>query len=224
MSHAEGLRSFEQHVGQLLYTSLDQTQHKFMENFRQRLESHPTLKEAVDEILVQAQLALPPHNDSLATIHKSQLSQSTTVPLPKRFRNVRCQAKRISQATTLQTATQQDIAQGGFLSHPSHIKSKFVAETTVAPTPPLYDLAMKLAVEKIPDEVHHSNHPNHSNDPTDEIDLEIDSQKLSTVYIKEEDEDYYYDTATNLLFIEEVTGNYLAVGIFQVDHPVEWFP
>ena len=116
---------------------------------------------------------------------------------------------------------QTDIAQGGFLSHPSHIKSKFVAGGKTMDKPPLYDLAIELAIDN---GTKGDTHEETQEDPNDEIDLDIHPQKLTKVYIKEEADEYHYDKATNLLFIEEGTGNYLAVGLYQEGHSVEWFP
>jgi len=239
MSETSCIQAFEVRVLQLIKDEVRKSQEEFLESYRHLLVNNPQFSFVVDPLL---KLATQAQGTPQSVLQKLQITSYHTSKkeLPRRYKTIRGKTSHICRDATLAQVIQRDIDHGGSL----HKKKDGIGVT------PLKALADELADEYNTEPSEKSckvessrdlsetckTNQIHVVDTLDEPCIQLSIQEITTVKIKEDRKlvpipdiqdlqdihTYCYDSKSGLVFVQEPTGDCMAVGQ-ATDGLVRWF-
>ena len=230
MSETSCIQAFEVRVLQLIKDEVRKSQENFLESYRDLLVHNPQFSFVVDPLL---KLATQAQGTPESVLQKLQITSYHTskAELPRRYKTIRGKTSHICRDDTLAQVIQRDIDRGGSLHKKDGIGVM-----------PLKAMADELAQEynKVDSsgDLSETSKTNQMNvvDRLDEPCIQLSISEITTVKIKEDRKlvpipdiqdlqdihTYCYDSKSRLVFVQEPTGDCMAVGQ-ATDGLVRWF-
>lgn len=244
MSDVSCLHDLEKRLGNLMTTQLQKARGDFLVRFREVLQGDPRFKGQAGELIKLAAGLQTDPKHLMVGLHKAAYQESSGVtPLkpPRRYRVIRGNTSHISRPETMEKVVTYHLQKGSLLG-----TGGFKSLKTMA-----YELTCELETEDTgkgdmtnvlleePKSVLKENTGDEAESDTEclEIEEDIRYETLHTVTVDTEnrmrvvidgdcEHAYRCDPKSGILFVEDPTGDFLAVGraeLYEDGPRVEWF-